>query len=236
MRRVFGHGGLRLFILMLLDESPRHGYDLIRLIEDRFLGMYTPSAGTVYPRLQSLEDEGLIVHEEADGRKIYRLTDAGRAELDGRRSELEDLQARATESARRVAGALGGEMKDSVRELREEFRHAMRDARREERYSSRTGRTPGRGHRPWDADTGPEDGRRRGRTRPGGGDGASLGHRVLGDDLEAFKDDVLAAARGADLDRVLLGNVRDRLMELKETVVSMLAARPTASAEDATEV
>ncbi|MHB1912870.1 MAG: PadR family transcriptional regulator, partial [Acidimicrobiales bacterium] len=53
MRRVFGHGGLRLFILMLLDESPRHGYDLIRLIEDRFLGMYTPSAGTVYPRLQS---------------------------------------------------------------------------------------------------------------------------------------------------------------------------------------
>jgi len=84
---------------LLLDEQPQHGYDLIKMVEDRFLGMYTPSAGTVYPRLQSLEDEGLVEHEEIDGRKVYRLTEAGRRELHDRRHELEELQQRAVESA-----------------------------------------------------------------------------------------------------------------------------------------
>jgi DNA-binding PadR family transcriptional regulator len=52
---VFAHGRLRLYLLKLLDESPRHGYDVIRLLEDRFMGMYAPSPGTIYPRLQRLE-------------------------------------------------------------------------------------------------------------------------------------------------------------------------------------
>ena len=88
---VFGHGRLRLYLLKLLDESPRHGYDVIRELEDRFLGLYSPSAGTVYPRLARLESEGLVTHEVTDGRKVYSITAAGRAELAARSGELEDL-------------------------------------------------------------------------------------------------------------------------------------------------
>ena len=60
MSPVFGHGRLRLYLLKLLDESPRHGYDVIRELEDRFMGLYTPSAGTVYPRLARLEADGKL--------------------------------------------------------------------------------------------------------------------------------------------------------------------------------
>ena len=81
MSPVFAHGRLRLYLLKLLDESPRHGYDVIRELEDRFMGLYSPSAGTVYPRLARLEAEGLVTHDVQEGRKVYRITDTGRAEL-----------------------------------------------------------------------------------------------------------------------------------------------------------
>jgi DNA-binding PadR family transcriptional regulator len=87
MNRVFSHGRLRLYLLKLLDESPRHGYDVIRLLEDRFMGLYAPSPGTIYPRLQRLEAEGLVTHSTEGGRKVYRITDAGREELAGRRDD-----------------------------------------------------------------------------------------------------------------------------------------------------
>ena len=224
MRRVFGHGGLRLFILMLLDESPRHGYDLIRLIEDRFMGMYTPSAGTVYPRLQSLEDEGLIEHEELEGRKVYRLTDAGRRELEERRSELDDLQARAAETARKVAGMISGEMRGTARDLREELRHAMKDVRREDRYATR------RRARVWDF--GPEAGP----AEPGEARRGGLGWRVLRDDLDALRDDILDAARDMDLDRGVLGSIRERLMEAKDKVVEVLSSHRQTSQGETTDV
>ncbi|MHB1912431.1 MAG: PadR family transcriptional regulator, partial [Acidimicrobiales bacterium] len=229
-----------LFILMLLDESPRHGYDLIRLIEDRFLGMYTPSAGTVYPRLQSLEDEGLIEHDELDGKKVYRLTDAGRAELESRRSELEELQERATETARKVVGAIGGDMRESVRDLRDELRHAMRDVRREDRFASRSGRRP----RPWAEGPGGGSAGAPGevfsrRGRGGGADpgGSGLGQRILRDDLAAFASDITARAAGVELDRATLAMVRDRLMEAQDAVAAVLSSSggPAADPEGVTE-
>jgi DNA-binding PadR family transcriptional regulator len=137
MNRVFSHGRLRLFLLLLLGERPRHGYELIRHMEDRFLGLYTPSAGTIYPRLAALEEEGLVEHEEVEGRKVYRLTDAGRDELEAHRHELRDLEARAAESARNLAREIRHEVKASVRELRQELGVAMRDLRREERRTAR---------------------------------------------------------------------------------------------------
>src|SRR5690606_33423134 len=70
MSTIFGHGRLRLYLLKLLDESPRHGYEIISLLRDRFLGIYSPSPGTIYPRLARLEEEGLVTHEEVDGRKV----------------------------------------------------------------------------------------------------------------------------------------------------------------------
>ena len=73
MSPVFRHGSLRLYLLRLLDEEPRHGYEVIRLLRDRFMGVYSPSPGTIYPRLARLEEEGLVTHDEVDGRKVYRL-------------------------------------------------------------------------------------------------------------------------------------------------------------------
>lgn len=88
---MFAHGHLRLTILSLLGESPRHGYDIMQAISERFHGTYSPSAGTIYPRLAKLEADGLVT-KRADGRKtVYEITDAGRAELAGRRDELHDI-------------------------------------------------------------------------------------------------------------------------------------------------
>ena len=74
---VFAHGNLRLYLLALLEERPRHGYELIQALSDRFGGTYSPSAGTIYPRLSKLEEEGLVT-KSTDGRKtVYEITDAG---------------------------------------------------------------------------------------------------------------------------------------------------------------
>src|SRR5439155_24643981 len=99
MAPVFGHGRLRLYLLKLLEESPRHGYEVIRLLQDRFLGVYSPSPGTIYPRLARLEEEGLVTHEVIKGKKIYSVTDKGRAELERRMDELAELEDEITASA-----------------------------------------------------------------------------------------------------------------------------------------
>jgi DNA-binding PadR family transcriptional regulator len=74
-----GRGEVRTAVLALLAEQPMHGYQIIHEIEERSSGSWKPSAGSVYPTLQLLADEGLISAEESNGRKIYSLTDEGRA-------------------------------------------------------------------------------------------------------------------------------------------------------------
>ena len=71
-------GDVRIAILVLLNEQPRHGYDLIRAIEERSDGSWSPSPGSIYPTLQALEDEGLLTIDNVEGRKTASLTDAGR--------------------------------------------------------------------------------------------------------------------------------------------------------------
>ncbi len=78
-----GKGEVRSAVLALLAERPMHGYQIIREIEERSRGSWKPSAGSVYPTLQLLADEGLIRAEESNGRKIYSLTEAGREEVAG---------------------------------------------------------------------------------------------------------------------------------------------------------
>jgi len=80
--RFFESGEVRLAILSLLSEGPKHGYQLMKEMEERSGGLYRASAGSVYPTLQLLEDEGLIQAEPKDGKRAYILTDAGRAELE----------------------------------------------------------------------------------------------------------------------------------------------------------
>jgi DNA-binding PadR family transcriptional regulator len=79
--RFFGPGELRLALLSLLSEGPRHGYELMRELESRSGGLYRASAGSVYPTLQQLEDEGLARSEAVDGKRVYRLTPEGESEV-----------------------------------------------------------------------------------------------------------------------------------------------------------
>jgi len=127
---VFSHGSLRLYLLSLLDESPRHGYELIQALSDRFGGTYSPSAGTIYPRLAKLEEEGLVT-KSADGRKtVYAITDAGRAELAARRPELDAIEEELTDSVRRLADEVRAGVNDAMRTLRAELASAAREAKR----------------------------------------------------------------------------------------------------------
>jgi DNA-binding PadR family transcriptional regulator len=80
-QRFFETGEVRLAILSLLAEGPKHGYQLMKEMQDRSGGFYRASAGSVYPTLQQLEDEGLVHAETVNGRRAYQLTDEGRKEL-----------------------------------------------------------------------------------------------------------------------------------------------------------
>lgn len=93
--RMFGQGELRLALLALIAEKPSHGYELIKEIEEMTSGAYAPSPGAVYPTLQMLADEGQIEEAEAEGaKKPFAATDAGRAELETRKDEVEALMRR----------------------------------------------------------------------------------------------------------------------------------------------
>jgi DNA-binding PadR family transcriptional regulator len=95
-RRGFFRGGeVRLALLSLLDQAPGHGYDLMKRLEERSGGLYRASAGTVYPVLQQLEDEGLIRSRESDGKKVFEITDIGRAELGKEKEHVEHIWQRA---------------------------------------------------------------------------------------------------------------------------------------------
>jgi len=126
---VFAHGRLRLYLLKLLDEAPRHGYEVIRLLEERFQGLYAPSAGTVYPRLAKLEKEGLVSHSTEGGRKVYALTDQGRAELADRADEIAGLEAEIRESVSTLAAEIREDVRGAAGDLRREVRAAAQQAR-----------------------------------------------------------------------------------------------------------
>ncbi|UIN30831.1 PadR family transcriptional regulator [Microbacterium binotii] len=126
MAPVFSHGDLRLYLLSLLDESPRHGYDLMQALADRTGGTYTPSAGTIYPRLAKLEEEGLVT-KTVDGRKtVYALTDAGRAEVAARAGELEGIQSDLADSVRLIAQEVRGSVREAMRSLRADLAAASK--------------------------------------------------------------------------------------------------------------
>ncbi|MDQ0646753.1 DNA-binding PadR family transcriptional regulator [Microbacterium natoriense] len=136
---VFSHGDLRLYLLALIAESPQHGYGIIQALTDRTGGTYTPSAGTIYPRLAKLEEEGLVT-KTVDGRTtIYTITDAGRAEVTAREGELAGIEAGLTDSVRLIAN----EVRQSVQEAMKSLRADLASAARDDRASSKTRpRTP----------------------------------------------------------------------------------------------
>ncbi|TFD90139.1 PadR family transcriptional regulator [Cryobacterium serini] len=129
MSAMFAHGSLRLYLLSLLAERPRHGYELIQALSNRFGGTYSPSAGTIYPRLAKLEEEGLVT-KQADGRKtVYQITDAGRAEVLARDGELGAIEDEVTDSVRRLADQVRSGVNSAMKTLRADLASAARQAR-----------------------------------------------------------------------------------------------------------
>lgn len=103
--RMFGQGELRLALLALIHQESRHGYELIKAIEELTGGDYAPSPGAVYPTLQLLQDEGMIAEAEAEGaRKPFEATVDGIAELEGRADEVEALMERLASHGERKEG------------------------------------------------------------------------------------------------------------------------------------
>ena len=95
--RFLDHGDLRFLILALLEEQPRHGYELMKELEDRTGGAYRPSPGVVYPTLTLLEELGHVAADQADGKKLYAATDEGRAFLEANKATVEAILKRMTE-------------------------------------------------------------------------------------------------------------------------------------------
>lgn len=87
--RFFGRGDMKFALLELLQEHPMHGYEMMKALEEKSGGFYSPSPGSIYPTLQMLEDRGFVTASEVEGKKVYSITDAGRALLAERQGEEE---------------------------------------------------------------------------------------------------------------------------------------------------
>jgi DNA-binding PadR family transcriptional regulator len=120
---------------------------VIRLLRDRFMGVYAPSPGTIYPRLARLEEEGLVTHDEENGRKVYRITEAGREELRSRGEELNELEAELSASVSDIVREVREDVRDTVRTLREELTRAAREMRGAERDAREQAREQARAAR-----------------------------------------------------------------------------------------
>lgn len=129
--RLFEKGDLKYVILDLLKDKPSHGYEIIRAMEEAFDGFYTPSAGSVYPILQLLEDMGLAKSSALDGRKIYTINEEGKRFLAERQETVD-----------KIKGHIHGWGLDNRTEFREMIRHmhnlvrliAIRTRRRAHRF------------------------------------------------------------------------------------------------------
>jgi DNA-binding PadR family transcriptional regulator len=119
MVRKLASGDLQLLVLALLAEKPRHGYEIIKELEERSKGFYSPSPGMVYPALTYLEEIGYAIVQAEGARKLYHITDSGRARLDENRSVVDSMFAQF----------------DRVGERMEHLRRAYSDAKSDVRGS-----------------------------------------------------------------------------------------------------
>lgn len=115
--QMFESGEMKFVILRLLREKPRHGYEIIKALEEKMGGCYTPSAGTVYPTLQLLEDQGFVRAVDTDGKKVYHVTPEGEKFLDENRDLMEDIFERVRGTVRDFAGGSMGELNGAFMHL-----------------------------------------------------------------------------------------------------------------------
>jgi DNA-binding PadR family transcriptional regulator len=126
-RRMFDGGELRLVLLKLIADEPRHGYDLIKAIEELTGGAYAPSPGVVYPTLTLLGDMGLIAEAQGDGaRKRFAVTEEGTAHLAERAEEVAALMARLTEMGEARSRPDAASLRRAMGNLRQVLIHKVR--------------------------------------------------------------------------------------------------------------
>lgn len=196
---VFGHGHLRLYLLSLLADEPMHGYELILALEARFGGTYTPSAGTIYPRLAKLEEEGLVAKAQ-DGRKsVYTITDAGRAELAAREHELDSIENDVSDSVRRLADEVRENVNQAMKSLRADLAAAAREARDDAREAVRTVRTE---------------------TRDVSGRRLREAEMVLNEFRHQLRIDLRSMASRDELTETTVGDLKNRLENVRKEVAS----------------
>lgn len=219
MPPVFAHGAMRLYLLHLLKEGPKHGYDIIQALTDRFGGTYSPSAGSVYPRLAKLEEEGLVSTRQEGRRNLYGLTDAGLRELDERSAELHDIDADISASVARLADTLSTEIRDNMRSVRADLAATAERygaGKRRTRRDSAAGpagesRNEGAGHAPGMSPGGPIPGRSL----------HELEHQV--DDFRLqLRADLRAAAAGPGVDDAAYSTIKVVLEQAKSSIRAVL--------------
>lgn len=125
-KRFFERGILKMMILEVINDRPRHGYDVMQELEEKFHGFYTPSAGSIYPILQLFEDRGFVTGSEEDGKKIYTITADGKKELAKYGDRLKHIK---DHFESRFGSARGGNLRDLRSEIRETLQIVMRNAR-----------------------------------------------------------------------------------------------------------
>jgi DNA-binding PadR family transcriptional regulator len=111
--RIFHKGDFKYLILDLLKDKPRHGYEIIREMEDKFGGFYTPSPGAVYPTLQWLEDMGYVTLQAQDGKKTYTITEEGLKFLSEKEKETDEVKKQMTD----WWGSWNNEFRDEMRDV-----------------------------------------------------------------------------------------------------------------------
>jgi len=128
-RRMFDRGDLRYMILKLLATRPMHGYEVMQELEKESGGWYKASAGSVYPVLQLLQDQGYVASEEREGKRVYSITETGRRYLEENRDRVEDVFDRVTDFTERFTGSDMRELTRSFMRLAQvSFDQAMKVA------------------------------------------------------------------------------------------------------------
>ena len=115
--RIFHKGNFKYLVLDLLKDKPRHGYEIIRDLEERFHGFYSPSPGAVYPTLQWLEEMGYVSSAQQEGKKIYTITDAGKNYLDEKSKETDEMKQQMKDWWGYWSSEVRDEMRDVMRQL-----------------------------------------------------------------------------------------------------------------------
>ena len=131
---MFDSGALRLVVLGLIAEEPRHGYDIIRQLKTRFQGSYSPSPGSIYPILQQLAEAGFVTSLSHPPRRRFAVTEAGRAWLSEQRAELEAINAQLEEAAAPIGEQAVGE---AIRAFRSTLFAKMRKGGQDARQAGR---------------------------------------------------------------------------------------------------